>query len=84
MESNEQYLIGKVQRALATDPRVHKQDVTVTVCGSRIHISGQTSTNDRRRAIELVVSETVPEMEVRNELTVIEIAGPAQPEMIRD
>jgi len=84
MESKEQYLVAKVHNALATDPRVHKQDVTVTVCGGRIHITGQTSTDDRRRIIETVVSETVPEMEVRNELTVIEIGGPAQPEMIRD
>jgi hypothetical protein len=82
MKPQEQYVIGMIQTALATDSRIHKQDVQVAIRGERIHLTGQTSTEERRRLIETVVAEKVPEWEIRNEITVLEIAPPAQPETI--
>jgi hypothetical protein len=82
MPSHDEYLIAKIQKALATDPRVHKQDVDVAICGDRIHLTGRTSTEERRRIIGMVVSETAPEFDVKNEIDVIELSGPAQPEII--
>lgn len=84
MESQREYLIGRIQKALATDPRVHKQDVSVTILGGRIYLTGQTSTEERRHAVESVVSETAPGFEIENELTVIVMTGPNQPEIICD
>lgn len=78
------YLVAKIQNVLATDPRVNKLDVKVMVCAGKIHLMGQTSTEERRLLISQVVSEMVPDMEVRNELTVIEVGEPAQAEAIRD
>jgi osmotically-inducible protein OsmY len=84
MNADYHYLVGKIQNALATDPRVNKLDVKIMIVGGKIHLMGQTSTEERRRIISEVVSETVPDMEVRNELSVIAIAEPAQPEVIGD
>ena len=84
MNADYQYLVGKIQAALATDPRTNKLDVKVIIRGDKIHLTGQTSTEARRLAIAEVVTESAPDLEVRNELTVIEIGAPAQPEEIRD
>lgn len=84
MNTDYQYLVGKIQNALATDPRVNKLDVKIMIRGGKVHLTGQTSTEDRRHAIAAVVAEVVPELEVRNELTVIEVTGPAEPEIIND
>jgi osmotically-inducible protein OsmY len=82
MNADYQYIIGRIQNALATDPRVSKLDVNVRVIAGKIHLMGQTSTEVRRLAIAEVVKETIPDMEVRNEITVIEVTEPAQPEVI--
>jgi osmotically-inducible protein OsmY len=84
MNTDYQYLVGKIQTALATDSRTNKLDVKVMIAGGKIHLMGQTSTEDRRRAIAAVVVEAVPDMDVRNELTVIQIGDPAQAEEICD
>jgi osmotically-inducible protein OsmY len=84
MNADYQYLVGKIQQALATDSRVNKLDVKITVRQGRVHLTGQTSSEERRQAITRVVSEAAPDMEVRNELTVIVVSEPAQPEVISD
>jgi osmotically-inducible protein OsmY len=84
MNADYQYLVGKIQNALATDPRVNKLDVKVMIIQGKVHLMGHTSSEERRRFIADVVSETVPDLEVRNELTVIEVSPPVQPEVISD
>ena len=84
MNSDYQYTVGKIQHALATDPRVNKLDVKVLIVGDRIHLMGHTTTEERKAVIAQVVRETVPEMEVRNELNIINVAEPGQPEVISD
>ncbi len=84
MNADYQYLVGKIQTALATDSRTNKLDVKVMIAGGKIHLMGQTSTEERRRAIAAVVAETVPDMDVRNELTLVQIGEPLAPEDICD
>jgi osmotically-inducible protein OsmY len=84
MNTDYQYLVGKIQSALATDARTNKLDVKVMIAGGKIHLMGQTATEERRRTIAEVVAEAVPDMDVRNELTVMQIGDPAQPEDICD
>jgi hypothetical protein len=78
----DEYLIGRIQEALARDPRTHKQDVRVAIVAGAIRLSGQTTTEERRRAVESLVCEMCPERAVYNELAIIEVAGPAEPEII--
>jgi len=82
MNVDYQYLVGKLQNAFATDPRVSMLDVKVMVCGGKIHLTGQVASEERRRAVAEVVSEVIPDVEVRNELTVFEVTQPAHPEVI--
>ena len=84
MNVDYQYLVGKLQHALATDERVNMLDVKVMVFSDRIHLTGQVTTEERRRAIAEVVAEILPGVEVRNELTVLEVNHPSQPEVIHD
>ena len=84
MNIDYQYLVGKLQHALATDERVNMLDVKVMVFSDKIHLTGQVTTEERRRAIEEVVAEILPGVEVRNELTVLEVKHPSQPEVIHD
>ena len=84
MNLDYQYLVGRIQNVLATDPRTNKQDVKIMVRNGRVYLTGETSTDERRRTIAQVVSEVVPELEVRNELKVIELSEPAEPEVIGD
>jgi hypothetical protein len=82
MEARYQYLVGKVQGALATDPRINALDIKVMICGDKIHLIGEVHTAERRDAIAELVSEILPEIEVRNELTVYELNRAAEPEVI--
>lgn len=82
MNTEYQYLIGKLQDALATDPRVNSLDVKITVCGGRIHLTGEALTEERRAAVAAVVSEVAPEVEVRNEMIVFQLQEVGEPEAI--
>jgi osmotically-inducible protein OsmY len=84
MNSDYQYLVGKLQHALATDRRVNMLDVKVTVRGGKIHLTGEVTTEERRRAVAEVVAEMLPGAEVRNEMSVMEVNYPSQPEIIHD
>jgi osmotically-inducible protein OsmY len=75
MDLEYQYLVGKLQEALANDTRVNAQDIRVVVTGGRIHLIGEVSTAERRAAVNDVVGEVLPGIPVRNELTVLELAG---------
>jgi len=74
MDMEYQYLVGRVQEALAADARVNALDIRVVVAGGRLHITGQVPTDERRNAVSRIVSELHPELQVHNELTVIELA----------
>jgi osmotically-inducible protein OsmY len=83
MDLEYQYLVGKLQEALAGDTRVNAQDIRVVVTGGRIHLIGQVSTAERRAAVNQVVAEVLPGIPVRDELTILElVAGAPEPESI--
>lgn len=84
MNADYQYIVGHLQSALATDPRVSLLDVKVMVIAGKIHLMGEVNSDARRQAVEAVVFEHFPELEVRNELTTLEVNQPGQPEVIRD
>ena len=84
MDLEYQYLVGKLQEALAKDVRSNILDVKVTVSGGKIHISGEVSTEERRAAVNDIVHEVLPGIPVKNELTVLDVRGSADPEPISD
>jgi BON domain len=84
MNSDYQYLVGKLQHALAIDQRVNMLDLKIIVRSGKIHLIGQVATEERRKVVAEVVAELLPEVEIRNELTVLEVNPPHQPEIIHD
>ncbi len=68
------YLVERVQRALAEDPRVSALDLDVTVAGDRVFLTGEVATAERRRAVTDVVRALLPDHEVMNETTVAHLA----------
>ena len=66
----QEYLIGHIQQALATDPRTGELELDVRIAGGRIFLTGAVATKERCEAVETVVREVAPDIEVANELTV--------------
>jgi len=77
-----QYVIERVHRALAEDPRVGGLDVDVALAGRRVFLTGDVPTQERRDAISVVVAEVLPDHDVCNETRVAELAPAGEPEDI--
>ena len=60
MNTDYQYLVGRIQAALAAHPRTNKLDVKVMIAGGKIHLMGQTSTEERRHAIAEPAFDRLP------------------------
>lgn len=73
MDIEYQYLVGRLQEALAADARVNALDIRVVVAAGCIHITGQVSTEERRTAVSRIIVELQPHLPVHNELTVLEL-----------
>ena len=84
MDMEYQYLVAKLQNALAADTRVNALDIKVTVSAGRVHLTGQVPTAQRRAAVEQIAVETLPGLRVRNELTVLELDGATESEVVDD
>ena len=54
MNQEYQYLVGRLQEALAVDSRVGALDIHITVTHGRVHLTGQVPTDDRRDAVERI------------------------------
>jgi hypothetical protein len=63
MGEPKQYLIGRVQEALAHDPRLGELDI-------QVFLSGAVATSVRRAAIAEVVNELLPDYQIHNEVEV--------------
>jgi BON domain len=76
------YRAEHIRAALAVDPRVHDPELDVHVQGGRVLVTGTVPTPDRRSAIEAVVRETCPDLDVDNLVTVVAYTEPPAPERI--
>jgi osmotically-inducible protein OsmY len=77
------YLIGRVQEALAHDPRLNELDVTVTITGGGVFLNGTVTTDERCRAITEVVRRELPGLEVHNEVGVVSLTEPETAEELK-
>jgi hypothetical protein len=75
-----EYLIGHIQQALATDPRTGELELDVRIAGGRIFLTGAVATRERCVAVEAVVREVAPDLDVANELTVTSVETSPGPE----
>jgi osmotically-inducible protein OsmY len=71
MAEPQEYLVHRIQDALATDPRARELGVDVHVAGDRLVLTGTAATPDQRESIAEVVGELADGYEVVNEMTVL-------------
>lgn len=76
----DRYVQARVREALATDERTNELGIEVSVAGGKVHLSGTTTTPQRRQAIADVAREVLGDREVVNEVTVPELFEPATAE----
>ena len=84
MNQEYQYLVGKLQEALAVDGRVNALDIRINIAHGRVHLTGEVPTEERRLAVQRVAQEVLPGMEVRNDITVIQLVDAGKPEAVDD
>jgi osmotically-inducible protein OsmY len=72
------YVAGQVERALAEDPRTHELGVRAEVAGKAVILHGEVAGEERRRLVGEVAAQEVPELTVRNEVTVTEVMPPEE------
>jgi hypothetical protein len=78
MDLEYQYLVGRLQEAMARDERVSALDIRIVVTGGRVHLTGEVPTEERRAALTEVAAEVLPGTPIRNEVTVLgALAAPA-------
>lgn len=80
--SDEDYLAGRIQDALARDPMLGTQDLVVRVRGGCVSVEGQASTDERRARIVALIADLAPGLEVCDELVVLEVEGPCAAEVL--
>lgn len=69
-ERPDEYVVGHIKEALSADPRLSELHVDVTVARGDVFLSGELPTEDRRRTLEDVVRDLVPDRTVHNGTTV--------------
>lgn len=73
-------LAGRLEQALATDPRTHELGVRVEVAGGIASLRGEVAGAQRRALVAAVAAEVLtteaPEIALRNEVTLTEVRTP--------
>jgi hypothetical protein len=77
-----QYLVARLTRALAEDPRTAELGVHVTVRGDHVHLTGEVTCAARKAEVERVVLEHLAGEVVHNDVLVSDVREPGEPEEI--
>ena len=77
------YVVGHVRDALASDERTGVLDVHVAVVAGRLVLTGHVATAARRDAVTAVAAEVAPDLDLVNELTVLNPPPPEPAERLR-
>lgn len=65
-----EYSVAHIREALAVDERTAELHVMAEVKGSMVTLSGRVSTEERKAAAEVVVSQLYPEAKIHNYISV--------------
>jgi hypothetical protein len=78
-----EYLIAAIRDTLAKDPRVSEIELDVDVRDGTATVRGSVQTEERCRAIDQVLAERFPDLEVRNEVTALDAPEPPAEEDVQ-
>ncbi|MBO0775158.1 MAG: BON domain-containing protein [Actinobacteria bacterium] len=76
------YVAGRIERALAEDPRTNELGIHADVRGEVVYVRGEVAGERRRQLISEVVQAAAPGLTVRNEVAVADIRPPGQEETL--
>jgi osmotically-inducible protein OsmY len=76
--SDEVYIAGQIEQALAVDSRTHELGVRAGVDGEAVVLHGEVASEERRRLVAEVAAEAAPEMAIRNEVQVTDVRPPEE------
>ncbi|UMP03571.1 nucleotidyltransferase family protein [Amycolatopsis sp. EV170708-02-1] len=82
-EEAPQYLVARLTKALAEDPRTAELGVHVTVRGDQVRLSGEVPCANRKADIEAVVCEHIAAELVHNDVRTADVREPSHAEEIR-
>lgn len=85
MTSDEQapeYLLDRLQHALATTPGLHEQGIVVQVSGRRVLLSGSVPALQTLDEVSEVVRELAPDLDIVNEIEVTPMTPPTEAEQL--
>ncbi len=82
-EEAPQYLVARLTKALAEDPRTAELGVHVTVRGDQVRLSGEVQCANRKADIETVVCEHIAAELVHNDVRTADVREPSHAEEIR-
>ncbi|WP_175583182.1 BON domain-containing protein [Nocardia cyriacigeorgica] len=78
-----QYLVARLHRALAEDPRTAELGVQIHIRGGVIVLDGEVTSAERKQQLENTVRELVPNAPIHNEVRVGSTAQPGPSEELR-
>ena len=79
-EAPDPYLAEHLKEALTRDLPVGGLGIGVTLTGAHVVLTGEVSSPEQRDALESVARELMPNHDVRNETTVVELPEPEDSE----
>jgi BON domain len=81
-EETPHYAAGLIERTLAEDPRTHELGIRADVRDDVVYLRGEVAGEERRQLVGEVVAEAVPNLTVRNEVSVAAVHPPGQEERL--
>lgn len=76
------YVVARALEVLAADPRVGEITLNVTATGTRIFVTGDVATEQRRQAITEVLQENFPDCEIANATSVYDMTEATEEERL--
>lgn len=77
------YEAAHLSELLANDTRTSAPELRVTIGGRVVTVTGTVTTPERREAVDAVIHDADPDLEIRNDVTVIDLSGPPSTEVVR-
>jgi len=75
-----EYRIQSVEQALAQDGAVAELGLRLTATDATVVVSGTVTTEERRQAVRELVRELLPDLDVREDITLTNLVEPAHEE----
>jgi osmotically-inducible protein OsmY len=78
------YLIGHIREALASDPAVGVLDIQVEISGDTVYLAGSIDCGTKRQAAREAATRVAPNYKIVNNIKVMTLSPVEPPEVLHD